>query len=288
MNRKETMKELLQTNCRQSTRLTEARSGARVCDSQHFSTFRSRTTRRAIAVLAIGSMLCGCGTAKVSNRREIAAAPRVRPTVIYVADFNLDAANVKSEKGFLPLPPPLPLPNPLGDVLPPLPGQAKDPKKVAHEMVDSMSESLVKDLTKAGLTARRITSASMYATNGWLIRGVFTDVNQGNQLQRAVIGFGLGKSDLQVNIDISDLAKGPPKPFYELKTQADSGKAPGAGPTIVLGPAGVAARYVIAGKDLNHNVKQTASKIAGEVVQRTQSTVVAQTKPSAANSAGGF
>ena len=45
---------------------------------------------------------------------------------------------------------------------------------------------------------------------------------------------------------------------------ADSGKTPGAGPAIVLCPAAAAARFVIAGKDLDQNVKQTASKVAVE------------------------
>jgi hypothetical protein len=228
-----------------------------------------RSSRRlAMMATVLTVAFCGCGTAKVSNRRLISAIPTKRPPVIYVADFDLDVANVKSEKGLLPAPPRLP--GPLGDLLPPLPGAARAPNNVAHEVVDSMSTTLVNDLAKAGLTARRITSSNLYATNGWLIRGIFTDVNQGNQLRRAVIGFGVGKTDLQVNIDISDLSKGAPKSFYELKTQADSGKAPGAGPTIVLGPAGIAARYVIAGQDLNRNVKQTASKIAAEIAERVE------------------
>lgn len=212
--------------------------------------------------------LLGCGTAKVSSRQSTAAAPTARPTTIYVVDFDLDVANVKSEKGFLPAMPKLP--GPLGDKLPPPPGAAKDPQKVAREVVDTMSTSLVQKLTAAGFTARRLTSTNSLPNYGWLVRGVFTDVNQGNQLQRAVIGFGLGKTDLQVNIQFDDLTQGPPKPFYELHTTADSGHAPGAGPTIVLGPAGVAARYVIAGQDLNRNVKQTAAQIAEEVARKTK------------------
>jgi hypothetical protein len=102
------------------------------------------------------------------------------------------------------------------------------------------------------------------------VRGVFTEVNQGNQLNRAIIGFGMGKTDLQVLADINDLSQGAPKPFYELNTTADSGKAPGAGPTIVLGPAGAAARFVMAGQDLDRNVKQTASKIAEDIIERTK------------------
>lgn len=142
----------------------------------------------------------------------------------------------------------------------------------ANFLVDEMRTSLVKDLAKAGVNARRLPPGAPLPTSGWLVRGVFTDVNQGNQLRRAVIGFGMGKTDLQVVVDINDLAQGTPKRFYELNTTADSGKAPGAGPTIVLGPAGLAARFVIAGKDLDRNVKQTASQIAEEVVQRTKQT----------------
>lgn len=214
--------------------------------------------------------LCGCGTATVSSQHGIGTAPKGKPTMIYVSDFDLDASTIKSESGMLPPPPTLP--GLLGNVLPPLPGTPKDPQVLARDLVDSMSTSLVEDLTEAGVGARRLTPGNPIPTSGWLVRGVFTDVNQGNQLSRAVIGFGAGKTDLQVLVDISDLAQGVPKPFYELNTTADSGKAPGAGPTIVLGPVGLAARFVIAGKDLDRNVKQTASKIAVEVVQRTKHT----------------
>lgn len=221
-----------------------------------------------LAALSIG--FCGCGTAKISGRHEISVAPAGKPAVIYVADFDLEAADIKSEPGLLPPPPKLP--GPFGNILPPLPGAPKDPKKLAREVVDSTSTSLVKDLTKAGLNARRLTSAHSLPTSGWLVRGVFTEVNQGNQLHRAVIGFGAGKTDLQVLVDINDLALSPPKRFYELNTTADSGKVPGAGPVIVLCPAAAAARFVIAGKDLDQNVNQTASKIAAEVVQRIEQT----------------
>lgn len=73
-------------------------------------------------------------------------------------------------------------------------------------------------------------------------------------------------------MDFNDLAQGAPKPFYELNAAADSGKTPGAGPTIILDPVGLAARFVIAGKDLDRNIKGTASKIALEVIQRIKQT----------------
>ncbi len=217
-------------------------------------------------MVALVVALSACSSAKVLGRREISATPATKPAMIYVADFDLDAANIKSEPGVLTALPKAP--GPLGSILPPLPGAPKDPDKLARELVDSMSATLVKDLTKAGLTARRLPTGEPLPTAGWLVRGVFTDVNHGNQLRRAVIGFGVGKTDLQVVVDIADLAQGKPGNFYEVKTDANSGRLPGAGPMIVLNPAVGAARFAIASGDLNRNVRQTASKIASEVVAR--------------------
>jgi len=214
--------------------------------------------------------LSGCATAKVTARRDVNPAQNSKATVIYVADFDLEASDVKASGS---LPSLLPtIPGPLGDILPTLPGTARDPKKVAKEVRESMSDSLVKELTKAGFSAQRCSTVTTLPKQGWLVRGVFTQVNQGNQLTRAVIGFGVGKTELQAAVDVSDLTVGIPEKFYELNTAADSGKAPGAGPMIVLGPAGAAARFVIAGKDLDRNVKQTAAKIAVEVIERTRKT----------------
>ncbi len=85
-----------------------------------------------------------------------------------------------------------------------------------------------------------------------------------------MIGFGQGQTDVQVITAVDDLAKGQPKPLYEFATDASSGGAPGAAPTIVLGPYGAAARFVMAGQDLEKNVKQTAKEIAERLAARLQ------------------
>jgi hypothetical protein len=153
---------------------------------------------------------------------------------------------------------------------PPLPGAQKDPGVVARELVNGLSDALVKQLTEAGFPARRLGADAPLPGSGWLLRGVFAHVDQGNQLTRAMIGFGAGKTGLQILVDVSDLADGTPRLFYELTSTGDSGRAPGSAPMIALCPAGAAARFVLAGDDLKRNVRQTAAKIAAEVVQRTQ------------------
>ncbi len=221
---------------------------------------------QALGASALMTVLTACGTAKITGRQFVSPAPAARPKIVHVVDFDLDAAGIHSTKGFLPS---LPAPPGLGDLLPPLPGMKRDPQKEARHLVDEMSKALVQDLRKAGFDARRCSTNVPWPTAGWLVRGVFANVDQGNQLRRAVVGFGAGKTLLQIVVDISELGAGAPRKFYEANTQADSGTAPGAGPTIILGPAGLAARVVIAGKDLDRNVRQTAAKIAAEVSQRT-------------------
>ena len=182
--------------------------------------------------------------------------------MIYVSDFDLDASQIKSGPGLLSAL--AKAPGPLSDMLPSLPGAPKDPNALAPKLVDTMAKSTVKNLTKAGLNARRLSPGAPLPTSGWLIRGIFAEVNQGNQLRRTLIGFGSGKTELQLVVDISDLTQG--RRFYQLNTTADSGKAPGSGPIIALGLT----RLVITGKDLERNVKQTAAQIAAEIVRRTQ------------------
>src|SRR5262245_7443519 len=126
---------------------------------------RTRAFRFAIGVaLVIGA--CGCGTAQIASRHEVTQAPETKPTTIYVSDFELDAASIRSEEGLLP-PPPKP-PAPFGSLLPAPPGTSKNPEALARDLVDSMSEALVRDLTRAGLRARRQARGAL-PTNGWLV-----------------------------------------------------------------------------------------------------------------------
>ena len=98
------------------------------------------------------------------------------------------------------------------------------------------------------------------------VRDVFTQVDEGNRLRRAVIGFGAGQTGLQLAVAIDDLAQGAPRPFYELDTTAASGKAPGA--VITLNPYVAIARFALSARDLEQSVKQTAAKIAADVASR--------------------
>jgi len=213
-----------------------------------------------LALLA--TFASGCASAKVTAARPAGPAPAGPPAVVYVADFELDVRDVRAEGGLLPPPPPLPG---LGSVLPPLPGAPRDPAERAREVVDLMSRSLVRELEHDGLRARRLMRGEPLPTSGWLVRGVFTNVQEGNQLRRAVVGFESGRTELQLHVALDDLTGGTPRPLYKVESQADSGKLPGA--VITLNPYVAAARLVIAGGDLDRNVRDSAARIARQTAR---------------------
>jgi Domain of unknown function (DUF4410) len=214
-------------------------------------------------ILTLGiSILTSCSSVRVTDQQTYSTSA-VRPTIIYVANFDLQTTDIHSETGILGT-----KIRPLHRVRDLLTGNSDDPDAVALKLVNSMADSIVNDLVKAGFPAQRIDPDASVPTDGWLLRGVFTEVDEGNRLRRALIGFGQGKTDLQVVTAVDNLADGPPRPLYQVQTDATSGNAPGAGPMIVINPASVAVRFVMTRNDLKHNVTQTAAKIANEITKQ--------------------
>lgn len=209
---------------------------------------------------AIVALLAACGGAKVTDTNAL-AAPAGAPTVVYVADFDLDASGVQqSGPGSLinRMRPGIIGSGPLG--------VARTPAQQARDLVDLMANSIVDDLRKDGIAAERLALGMPLPAAGWLVRGVFLQVDAGNRLRRAALGFGAGATDLQVASTTDQLGAGAPRPLYTLDTHAQSGKLPGA--AVTLNPYVAAARFVMAGKDLDRNAKDTAAKIADQVKTR--------------------
>ena len=256
-------------NNQEHTSRSDGRNVAGIRDAVWSPTIaQSRSAARdpiALSFIIAACLLSGCKSATVTGEHSFSAAPTAKPTVIYVTDFELGAQNIHHQEGILPEGSRLP-----SRVRGIISGETKDPAARARQLVDLMASSLTKDLTKAGFSALRLQPGTALPTDGWLVRGVVTEVQEGNRLQRSMIGLGQGATDLQVVTDVEDLSHGPPKPLYEVETDASSGKTPGAAPTIVLGPYGAAARFVMSKNDLEKNVTQTASQIADYVAKRVQ------------------
>jgi hypothetical protein len=180
-------------------------------------------------------------------------------TIIYVSDFELDAQNVKTDKGGV-----------IGEVRPgilerPRKREERDPEAQAEKLVDLMSKSIVSDLHKHGYKAERLENGNAKPTSGAWVQGVFTEVDEGNRRRRAIIGFGAGKATMDLYVTLTDLAN-PKKPLYDMAKEEDSGKKIGA--VITMNPYVAAAKFVMEKNAPEKEVKKTASRISEEIVKQ--------------------
>ncbi|GLQ87823.1 DUF4410 domain-containing protein [Dyella flagellata] len=192
---------------------------------------------------------------------ETAPPPKPNAPVVYVSNFELDAAPAQAgqaTRGVLGR----------GGLL----HRNQDPQAQAQEMVSLMSDTLTQDLKKAGIDARRTLPGAELPKTGWNVHGVFLSVDQGNVARRAMIGFGAGHSSLQVAAAVDDLAKPGQAPLQTI-AEGNGGHMPGA--IIMLNPYAIAAKVVLAGRDQDKAIKNAAKQIAQAVVQRVQTNVAA-------------
>jgi len=205
-----------------------------------------------VAILAV--------TTPVARPKLPQAAPAVhnfsKDTKIWVSNFELDAGDVKTDKGGI-----------VGEVRPgilegPRKRHERDPEYQAKKIVDLMAKSIVEDLQKAGYKAERLLPDAAQPTAGAWVHGVFTEVDEGNSRRRAIVGFGSGEAKMDLYVTLSDLAA-PQKALYEVANNENSGKKIGA--VITMNPYVAAAKFVMEKQAPEKTVKKTAADIAKEV-----------------------
>ena len=209
-------------------------------------------------------MLAGCASQPTSGNRvtggariegETATAPLPTEAArrVYVADFGLDVDATEPRPGLLGRP----------RLLHELTGD--DPATHARNVVEELATSLVRDLNAAGVPAERLPGGAALPTEGWLIRGVVTEVDTGLAVRRAVIGFGSGKTDMEVQVGVSDLATNPHESFIVFGTVTDPSRLPGG--VVTRNPYVVAAKFVLEKGAPQRDVQHTAKAIADELVK---------------------
>jgi hypothetical protein len=216
------------------------------------------------ACLLFGSLLIasGCaptagnkltGGAHVEGETATVAPPSAPARRVYVQDFALDAEPTEQRTGILGRP----------RLFQQLTGE--DPAAHARRVVDQLATGLVQDLNAAGVAAERLPAGRALPPEGWLIRGVFTEIDTGKTLRRAVIGFGSGKTDMEVQVGVSDLATNPTESFLVFGTVTDPSRLPGG--AVSRNPYVVVAKFVLEKGAPQRDVQHTAKAIADELVK---------------------
>ena len=239
-------------------------------DRNHTHNLRpaKRNYRIVLAIFAtlLPVSFCAAEAAPASAADQPSTISRAdRNKVIYVSDFDVDPANFKQDKGgiigkgyLLPAPPKSFLRR-----------KPQDPATAANNLIRLMSETLVADLNQSGLVAERLSSSDPWPTEGLVLSGVFTELSEGNQMRRALLGFGSGKAKAELYIMLTDVSSRT-LALYETSAQKSKGKTPEA--VIAMNPYAAAAGFVVKfGMTKNapeKTVKKAASKVAAEIVKQ--------------------
>ena len=196
------------------------------------------------------------GGARIQTEQE-KGVPARPPRTVYVEDFALDYQSVQTDEG---------LRGRVGALqrLPRLQPQG-DPAEQARRLVNLLAESLMADLTEVGIPAQRLASGVALPSDGWLLHGAFVEVDEGNRLRRAVIGFGSGATHMEVMVGVNDLARNPEAPFIIFGTVTDPSQLPGA--VVTLNPYMAAARFVMEKNATEKDVKRTSKEIVREILK---------------------
>jgi hypothetical protein len=247
-----------------------------------------KTQPAAPLVLALPFLLClvvaAFPHATYPQTNSAQAAPAATPAAVpanpdkaitvYIQDFELDAADVTTDQSRIgngPLHGNGPLRRATGT------GKSNDPAAEAQHVVKLMSDNLVEDFTKAGYTAKLLAPGDYRPAVGILITGVFTELDEGNRVRRAVIGFGAGAATMQLYVTATDLAH-PEQALYQSDANDRSGKKPGA--VITMNPYVAAAKFVMEKDATDKTVKKTAKQITTEFDKRMKtSTATTKTWP---------
>lgn len=133
-----------------------------------------------------------------------------------------------------------------------------------------MSDNLLKDFAKAGYTTKLLRPSDPRPDDGFLVAGVFAQVDADNRLHRAAIGSGQSAETLQLYVAVRDLAHFTP-PLYQADPADSSGSKPGA--VIEINQNADALKFSIEADITDKDIKQTAQRISAELVKRINAAV---------------
>lgn len=109
--------------------------------------------------------------------------------------------------------------------------------KIAREVAGIVSTNLVTEINKLGIPTVRAATATPIAGPTLVVDGQFLSVDQGNRMERMVIGFGAGASEVRTLVQIYETTNDGRRFVVDFYTTVKSSLKPGAGPMVGVGKA---------------------------------------------------
>ena len=182
------------------------------------------------SLFVLTGLLGGCAQTTVQPQFNQTALTGTlpRPSQVVVFPFAVNSAQVTQNQGIFQQ-----VINNMQDS-----SAAQNDQEIGQDAANALADEMVKGIQALGLPAQRLQRGMAPPANSLVIDGHFIDVNEGNRLQRTMIGFGLGQSAMDTEVQVYAPSNTGYSLVLEFKTHADSGEMPGAA---VTGGAGAAA-----------------------------------------------
>jgi len=206
-------------------------------------------------------VLAGCGQSVVRPGSQTRELNLQRPSRVLVSNFAVSEEEVKEYQGIM-------------RQQPTIKDAVQRERELAKQVVDVMALELVDGLRAMGFVVERVERGALATGSELQIDGRFFRVDEGNPLHRLVVGFGSGASS--VNTEVQVYQGEQRRKLLEFDTFSDSGKMPGAAPTLGAGAVaqgGVTAGAVVANaamsgtKTYNSDVERMTANSADQALR---------------------
>ncbi len=189
---------------------------------------------RILAILVALSLAVGCASTKVGSVRDESRRLRLKkPVQVQVHDFGYHV-DMEAEED--------------------------DHQELAPEAAEALSTELVSHIREMGLPAQRLAAGHPFPDSPagnqtvLVIRGTFTELNDGSGAKRLWLGFGAGAAQVKSIVRLSWLDSKGETFLREFETISKTGKMPG-----LITPIGMGA---VTGRIIVSAIVGTASTVA--------------------------
>jgi hypothetical protein len=157
--------------------------------------------------------------------------------------------------------------------------QSASQAQLAQSTAQNICIEVATSLAKNGWTAAcQPRGAAITGNNVLIIDGAFTDISEGNRLQRTVIGLGVGASSIDTQVGLYQYSNGNSNQLITFTTHATSGKMPGVALTAPAGAAtGGAAAIATVGVNVAAGGVKTITSATAYLGDQSAKQIVQQT-----------
>lgn len=240
------------------------------------STILAQISHPVVVWLGAGSLFLGAGCQSTSTDNATAARPAsssasasapatiqatlvAKPRPVVVRDFKFDVSQLHTDSG-LASGRQGPARRIMGNLRP-----EETPTQKATRFAGLLSDTIASELAALKIPATRELLGAPLPTEGLVVGGEFLQVDEGNRLKRAVVGFGSGSSEVLVRVAVYDLAQSRTQPLLVYGTGTGSKPMPGG--IVSMNPYAMAAKYVLSHNASEKDMRRLGKQIAKDLAQ---------------------